>query len=116
MGTPAPVRTSRQKILVADDDETTRLAIAGMLKSAGYDVKVAKDGDEAARKIGSSKFDVVFMDIWMPGASGLEVLAKVCQAEPHPKIIIMTSDGTPQNLLRAVREQAYEFVQKPFPP
>src|ERR1041385_5833165 len=111
-----PLHTVRQRILVADDDETTRLAITGMLKSAGYEVRMARDGTEAARKIQDSKFDLVFMDIWMPGASGLEVLAKVRQTGSQPKVIIMTSDGTPQNLLRAVREQAYEFVNKPFPP
>jgi CheY-like chemotaxis protein len=52
----------------------------------------------------------------MPGLTGLEVLARVRAGESHPKIVIMTSDGTPETLLRAIREQAYEYLSKPFPP
>jgi len=104
------------KILVADDDRTTRFAISSMLKKAGYSVTAVEDGAEALRKIQQSSFDLAFLDIWMPKLTGLEVLARVRAAESHSKIIIMTSDDTPETLLRAVREQAYEYLNKPFPP
>jgi CheY-like chemotaxis protein len=52
----------------------------------------------------------------MPKLTGLEVLARVRAGESRPKIIIMTADGTPETLLRAIREQAYEYLSKPFPP
>lgn len=106
----------RHNVLVADDDRTTRYAITRMLRSAGYAVTTAKDGAEALRKIRQKKFDLVFLDIWMPGMSGLEVLARLRAGASRPKVIIMTSDGTPETLLRAVREQAYEYISKPFPP
>jgi len=105
-----------QKILVADDDRTTRHAISRMLRDANYAVTAAKDGIDALRKVQQMKFDLVFLDIWMPGISGLEVLACIRSGKSHPKVIIMTSDTTPQSLLRAVREQAYEYISKPFPP
>jgi len=105
-----------RKILVADDDRTTRFAIASMLKEAGYGVTDAKDGAEALRNIRKKNFDLAFLDIWMPELSGLEVLARVREGESHPKIIMMTSDTTPETLLRAIREQAYEYLCKPFPP
>jgi CheY-like chemotaxis protein len=105
-----------EKILVADDDRTTRFAISSMLKKAGYAVTAAKDGAEALRNIQQTNFDLAFLDIWMPELTGLEVLARVRAGESHPKIVIMTSDGTPETLLRAVREQAYEYLSKPFPP
>jgi len=104
------------KILVADDDRTTRFAISSMLKKAGYAVTAVKDGTEALGKIQRISFDLAFLDIWMPGLTGLEVLAKVRTGETHPKIIIMTSDGTPQSVLQAVKEQAYEYLSKPFLP
>lgn len=109
---------SRQKILVADDDRTTRFAISSMLKNAGYAVTAVSNGGEALRKIQKTNFALAFLDIWMPELSGLEVLARVraSDGESHPKVIIMTSDGTPENVLRAIREQAYEYVSKPFPP
>jgi two-component system OmpR family response regulator len=107
---------SPAKILVADDDRTTRFAISSMLKKAGYSVTSVKDGAEALRQIQRINFDLAFLDIWMPGLTGLEVLARVRAGETRPKIIIMTSDGTPQSVLQAVKEQAYEYLSKPFLP
>src|SRR5579864_8920637 len=107
---------SAEKILVADDDRTTRFAISSMLKKAGYAVTAAKDGAEAWRNIQKTSFDLAFLDIWMPKLTGLEVLARVRAGESRPKSIIMTSDNTPETLLHAIREQAYEYVSKPFPP
>ena len=104
------------KILVADDDRPTRFAISSMLKKAGYEVTAVGDGAKALHKIQKTNFALAFLDIWMPELTGLEVLARVRAGESHPKVIIMTSDGTPENVLRAIREQAYEYVSKPFPP
>ena len=104
------------KILVADDDRPTRFAISSMLKKAGYAVTAVGDGAEALHKIQKTNFALAFLDIWMPELTGLEVLARIRAGESHPKVIIMTSDSTPENVLRAIREQAYEYVSKPFPP
>ena len=107
---------SPHKILVADDDRTTRFAISSMLKKAGYAVTAVSNGAEALRNIQKTNFALAFLDIWMPELTGLEVLARVRCGESRPKVIIMTSDGTPENVLRAIREQAYEYVSKPFFP
>jgi CheY-like chemotaxis protein len=112
----AKPRVVTKRILVADDDGPTRIAIASMLKKAGYAVTAVKDGVEALRHIQRNIFDLAFLDIWMPKLTGLEVLARARSGECHPKIVIMTSDGTPQTVLRAIREQAYEYLSKPFPP
>src|SRR6516164_1078007 len=105
-----------EKILVADDDRATRFAVSGMLKKAGYAVTTVKDGAEALRNIQQTSFALAFLDIWMPELTGLEVLARVRAGASQPKIVIMTSDGTPETVLRAIREQAYEYLSKPFPP
>ncbi len=112
----SPTPTSAEKILVADDDRATRFAISSMLKKAGYAVTAVTNGAAALRNIQQKNFALAFLDIWMPELTGLEVLARVCAGESHPKIIIMTSDGTPETVLRAIREQAYEYLSKPFPP
>jgi CheY-like chemotaxis protein len=106
----------RVAILVADDDRTTRFAISSMLNKAGYAVTAVKDGAAALRTIEQKRFALVFLDIWMPKLTGLEVLARVRAGKAQPKIIMMTSDGTPETMLRAVREQAYEYLTKPFAP
>jgi CheY-like chemotaxis protein len=107
---------SLQKILVADDDRTTRFAISSMLKKAGYAVTAVTNGAEALSSIQKTNFALAFLDIWMPELTGLEVLARVRAGESHPKVIIMTSDGTPENVLTAIREQAYDYISKPFLP
>jgi CheY-like chemotaxis protein len=104
------------KILVADDDRTTRFAISSVLRKAGYAVTAVRDGAEALRNLQQTTVDLAFLDIWMPEMTGLEVLARVRAGQSQPKIIMMTSDGTPESVLRAIREQAYEYLTKPFPP
>lgn len=108
--------TAAVRILVADDDATTRLTIEGMLKVAGYAVTAVANGAEALSQIQQAGFALAFLDIWMPELTGLEVLARARASAVQTKIIIMTSDDTPDALLRAIREQAYEYLSKPFPP
>src|SRR5215470_13907055 len=107
---------SKKRILVADDDRTTRFAIAGMLKDSGYRVTEANDGKEALEKLKKSSFDLVFADIWMPRMTGLEVLEEARKDPFCPKFIIMTSDNTPESVLGAIRAQACEYLSKPFSP
>lgn len=105
-----------KKILVADDDRTTRHLVQGLLKKAGYDVSLAADGNEALDALGKQEFDLVMLDVWMPGLTGLDVLARMSKMLHAPPAIVMTTDDTPETLLRAVREQAYDYVHKPVEP
>lgn len=109
-----PASMLAKKILVADDDAPTRIAISSMLKEAGYHVTEVKDGADALRHIQKENFDLAFLDIRMPELTGLQVLAEVRAGNSHPKVIIMTAYDTPENLLGAVREQAYDYLCKPF--
>ena len=107
---------ARHRILIADDDAATRHAVARLLENAGFEVSEAADGNAALSAIQRNQYDLVFLDIWMPHLSGLEVLAHLRTGTNRPKVIVMTSDGTSETLLRAVKEQAYDYVSKPFPP
>lgn len=107
---------SRKEILVVEDDRVTRHILRTVLREGGFGVITARDGMEALRKLREKHFDLVLTDIWMPRLNGLEFLARL-RSEPHqPRVIVMTSDGTPQTLLRAVREQAYHYLTKPVDP
>ena len=101
-------------ILVADDDPTTRQMLRGILKSGGYTVSTASDGQAALKALRAKKFDLLFLDIWMPRMSGLDVLAHLRGQKGLPKILVMTSDQTPETLLRALRGQVYQFIAKPL--
>jgi CheY-like chemotaxis protein/anti-sigma regulatory factor (Ser/Thr protein kinase) len=102
------------EILICDDDATTRQMMRGVLKSGGFSVSTASDGQAALRALRKKKFDIVFLDIWMPKISGLDLL-ELLRDEPHiPKIVVMTSDQTSETLLRALRGRVFHFLAKPI--
>jgi CheY-like chemotaxis protein len=105
-----------RKVLIAEDDAATRHGMSRLLLKAGYEVSEVGDGVSALNAIKATSFDLVFLDIWMPQLSGLEVLARIRGQARCPRVIVMTSDSTPETLLRAVKEQAYDYINKPFPP
>ncbi len=103
-------------ILVAEDDRTTRLLLGGALRGAGFAVETVVDGAAALQKLRKKKFHLLLTDIWMPRMTGLELLARLRKEKSPPRVIVMTSDDTPETLLRAVREQAYHYMSKPIEP
>jgi DNA-binding response OmpR family regulator len=104
------------RILVADDDRTTRLLLSETLRAQKYTVVAVEDGATTLKKLKENKFDLALLDVWMPKMNGLEVLAKLRNVKTRPKVIVMTSDDTPQTLLSAIREEAYTYVAKPVDP
>jgi CheY-like chemotaxis protein len=104
------------RILVVDDDRSTRHLIQLQLRSAGHTVETAKDGSSGLARIRRRKFDLVLLDVWMPGMDGLETLARIRDEPGAPRVVVMTADDTSETLLRAIREHAYRYVSKPFQP
>jgi CheY-like chemotaxis protein len=104
------------RILVADDDRTTRLLLSETLRAQKFSTVCVADGAAALKKMNDGKFDLVLLDIWMPKMNGLEVLKKIRNAKNRPKVIVMTSDDAPETLLSAIREEAYQYVSKPVEP
>ncbi len=105
-----------EKILIAEDDRAIRFLVTEVLKGAGYSVDSAADGREALEKVNREKFDLMLLDIWMPNLNGLDVLAQLRGKPDAPRVIVMTADNTPETMLRALREQAYRCLSKPFQP
>jgi CheY-like chemotaxis protein/anti-sigma regulatory factor (Ser/Thr protein kinase) len=105
-----------QKILVVDDDRSTRHLIRLQLRNAGYTVETAKEGKEALASVRKKRFDLVLLDVWMPGMDGLEVLARLRDEPSQPKVVVMTADENSETLLRAIQEHAYRYVTKPVEP
>jgi CheY-like chemotaxis protein/anti-sigma regulatory factor (Ser/Thr protein kinase) len=101
------------RILVVDDDQTTRLVMRKVLKSGGFAASEAKDGVAALKALRSRRFDLMLLDVWMPRMNGLELLAELRTIESPPRVVVMTSDDAPETLLKAVREQAFTYVHKP---
>jgi CheY-like chemotaxis protein/anti-sigma regulatory factor (Ser/Thr protein kinase) len=104
-----------KSVLVVEDDRVLRVALSRLLAES-YDVDEAGDGSEALAKLTSRPFDLVLLDIGLPGLSGLEVLARIRDGRGTPRVVVMTADDTPETLLKAIRNQAYDYIVKPFPP
>lgn len=104
------------RILVVDDDRSTREMLRLQLEAARYAVETAGDGAAALERVRRRKFDLVLLDVWMPGMDGLETLARLRDEPSHPKVVVMTADDTSETLLRAIREHAYRYVTKPVEP
>jgi CheY-like chemotaxis protein/anti-sigma regulatory factor (Ser/Thr protein kinase) len=111
-----PSTTARNRILLVDDDRAFRHAIATLLTDAGYTVLQAADGSEALSLLAREPFDLMLLDIGLPGVSGLDVLSGVRAMAILPRVVIVTADDTPETLIKAVRGQADRYVRKPFAP
>ena len=102
-----------KKILVVDDDQTTRHVLRRVLSGAGFSTTVAKDGVDGLKALKSKRFDLLLLDVWMPRMNGLEMLGKLPVKMARPRVVVMTSDEAPQTLLEAVRNQAFKYVHTP---
>ncbi len=105
-----------ERILVVDDDRTTLGMIRLQLESAGYGVGTAPDGESCLSRLRRQRYDLVLLDVWMPGLGGIEVLEHIRQLPRPPKVVVMTADDAPATVLKAIRQQAYRYVTKPIEP
>ena len=104
------------RILVVDDDRGFRHAMSVLLQEAGHIVVQAADGLAALRELAGEAFDVMLLDVGLPGMSGLDVLTAVQILAAPPRVVMITADDTSETLLKAVRGQADRYITKPFAP
>lgn len=101
-------------VLVVEDERAVRHLVEKILQSAGFTVVAAADGQQALQELERGSFDLVLTDVWMPKMNGLELLARLRSQPGAPRVVVMTADDTPETLLRVVREQAHQYISKPF--
>src|SRR5260221_4794331 len=107
-----PAVTAR--ILVIDDEASIRESLEVLLSLEGYATTMAVDGEEGLRMIETENFDLVLLDLALPGQSGLELLPQIKERQPELPVIMITAYGTVDNVVEAVRAGAENFVQKPW--
>ena len=100
-------------LLLVDDETDFRESACRYLKRLGFRVEEAEDGEEAVNITVNKKFDVVIMDIHMPGISGIEALKQLMQRDSPPKVIMLTGGGTIENAVESIKLGAYDFLTKP---
>ena len=104
------------KILVIDDEPRIRDGCQMILNEEGFEVALASDGNEGVQMIQEEHFDIILVDLMMPGLSGLEVLSLVKERHPDTVVIVITGYATLEHSISAMKRGAFDFVPKPFTP
>ncbi|MFZ0930972.1 MAG: sigma-54 dependent transcriptional regulator [Syntrophobacteraceae bacterium] len=103
-----------EKILIVDDEAFIRENLDRILKEEGYSTTIAQNGKEALAFLKEDPFDLVFLDLKLPDASGLEVLKMVKGSDPDLLVIIMTGYASVESAVEALKMGAYDYIKKPF--
>ncbi|MBI4775212.1 MAG: response regulator [Deltaproteobacteria bacterium] len=104
------------KILVMDDEKRIRDGCHKVLTSEGFEVDRAENGRIGLSMIDQEHFDIVLLDLMMPGLAGLEVLERIKLLHPDTAIIVITGYATVENSIEAMKKGAFDFIPKPFSP
>ena len=107
--------TEAIRVLVVDDEQVFRDTLVEVLTASRMNVTAVPSGSEALARLANEVVDVVVLDLKMPGLDGLEVLRRIGQLSPRPKVIMLTGHGSVQAGVEAVRELAWDFLMKPQP-
>ncbi|QCQ21522.1 response regulator [Desulfoglaeba alkanexedens] len=106
---------SKPQVLIVDDEDRFRLTLGKLLGSRGYPVDSAGSGPEALEKIRDRAFDVILLDVKMPGMSGIEALARIKKESPLSEVIILTGHASVDAAVEIMKLGGYEYLLKPCP-
>ena len=101
-------------ILTIEDDSAIRRGIVDALEFNGYDVTESADGTSGQRKATDNEYDLVLLDLGLPGVSGMEILRSIRELRPSQPVIILTAKGEESDRVQGLREGADDYVVKPF--
>ena len=104
------------RILIVDDEFSVRHSLTAWFEDEGYTVDVASSGKEALTKLAERKWDIFFLDLKMPGMSGLELQKKIKEIQPEGTIVIITAYASVESAVEAMQTGAYDYLSKPFDP
>jgi len=109
--------TKRRSVLVVDDEETVGIGMSEILKDDGFEAGYVLTGEEALREVVEKGYDLVFMDIVMPGINGLETYREIRKKRPGTKVILFTGyfKDAEDVILQGIKEGMIdEFIRKPY--
>ena len=104
----------KDRVLVVDDEAGVRGSLAGILGDEGYAVEAVDSGEAALLALESSRYDLVLLDVWLPGQDGLEVLSRIRERDAELPVVVISGHGTIETAVKAVRLGAQDFVEKPL--
>jgi two-component system nitrogen regulation response regulator NtrX len=101
-------------ILIVDDEAGIRESLRSILRDEGYRADAVESGEACLKALAERPYDLVLLDIWLPGLDGLAVLEKIQQAERPPMVAMISGHGTIESAVRATKLGAFDFIEKPL--
>jgi len=108
--------TPRDRVLVVEDDATSRLGLTELVRTWGFATDAAADGEEALRRVTDFRPSIIITDLVMPRMGGLELLHALRQEGSDLTVVILTAQGTVETAVEAIKEGAYDYLTKPVEP
>lgn len=105
---------SKAQLLVVDDEKNVRLSLQGALEDEGYAVDCVAGGGDCLKLLEKKPYDVVFLDVWLPGKDGLEVLKELQALGSTQYVIMISGHGTIETAVQATKLGAFDFIEKPL--
>jgi two-component system, NtrC family, nitrogen regulation response regulator NtrX len=106
--------TIQPRILIVDDEEGIRESLASILRDERYTVETVPSAEEALERIGKADFQVVLLDVWLPGMDGMEALSRIQAAPRAPSVIMISGHASIETAVRATKLGAFDFIEKPL--
>ncbi len=103
----------KPNVLLVDDEKKFLDVLSQRLGTRGVDAETATSGEDALAKMKNRSFDVIILDVMMPGMGGIETLKRIRKENPEVQIIMLTGQGTIDKAVEAMKEGAIEFLEKP---
>jgi two-component system nitrogen regulation response regulator NtrX len=102
------------KILIVDDEAGIRESLGSILRDEHYTVDAVESAEAGLQRIAAGGFDVVLLDVWLPGIDGMEALTRIQGLENAPAVIMISGHGTIETAVRATKLGAFDFIEKPL--
>src|SRR5256714_8838038 len=106
--------TPAGSVLIIDDEAEIRESLQTLLEMEGYEVETAVSGEDGLVQVGERPFDLVLLDLTLPGRNGMEILSEIRSHDSRLPVIMITAYGTVENAVLAMQSGAANFVQKPW--
>jgi two-component system, NtrC family, nitrogen regulation response regulator NtrX len=101
-------------ILIVDDEPGVRTALSGVLRDEGYTVDAVSSGEDCLERVTRAAFDLIVLDVWLPGLDGLATLARLKERQIDAQIVLISGHGNIESAVRAIKMGAFDFVEKPL--
>ncbi len=104
------------RVLIVDDEEVARISLAEILRLEGYTIRSVSNGQAAVELLQLESFDVMVLDMKMPGMSGIDVMRAIVDTLPDLKVIVLTAHGSMDTAIQALRFRVHDYLLKPVLP